>query len=188
MSLHWKEGAGAQLIHKRSGRGGAFPEFKQVGLVKTVKLHKIKCLGRGVPREELIETDYEKRIHTYVRLKCPHCPGELRVREGPSFHKNRNTLVRDHLLECEGWKWIIPPPRKQVKGKPMAGKPGLKQSGLPWIARLQEPRCVDCDSSSADPDSNSSTVSSNEITGVETWVERLVVTPRALAEGPGEQP
>jgi len=133
-----------RVIQRRNGRGGAFPEFKPIGQVKTVKLKKIKCRDRGVPKDSLIESDYEQTIHTHVRLKCPHCPGEVRVRQGVSFHKNRNTMIREHLLECDGFKWMVPPPRKRVKGKPMAGTERLRQADLPWVTRRQQPQGMDC--------------------------------------------
>ena len=164
-----------RVIQRRNGRGGAFPEFKPIGLVKTVKLKKIKCRDRGVPKDSLIESDYEQTIHTHVRLKCPHCPGEVRVRQGPSFHKNRNTMIREHLLECDGFKWMVPPPRKRVKGKPMAGSDRLRQADLPWVTRTRPPQCMDCtEESTASCVSTTDSVQSSTA-GVAEWVERMAV-------------
>ena len=39
---------------RRHGRGGAFPEFRPIGVCKAVKLHEIVSEERGIPSEERI--------------------------------------------------------------------------------------------------------------------------------------
>lgn len=137
MTLTWlaeTEGKNDPFVVRRIGRGGVFPEFKPLGVVKSVKLKTIRSFTRGVPREDTIESTYTRTIHAYIRLKCPHCPGEIRVRQGASYHKNRNTMIRQHLLDCEGWPWIVPPPQKRSKEKPMECRKTLTQPTLDGFA------------------------------------------------------
>ena len=107
-----------KLTKRRNGRGGAFPEFKPIGLIRSVNLKNIKCDDRGVDEVEAANAmKSNEKVH--VRLQCPHCPGEVIVRQGPSYHKNRNTMIRQHLRDvCEGFPWMTPPPRPPPPPKP----------------------------------------------------------------------
>lgn len=123
------------LITRRYGRGGAFPEWKVCGEVESVKLKKVHT---PVERGE-IEPDADcSKGRLYFCLKCPHCPGQVRVLQGPSFHKTKNTVIREHLRnECAGWKYKVPPPKPREKKQtpPDASSISAQTTLLPWTGR-----------------------------------------------------
>jgi hypothetical protein len=114
-SLPRRVGAGTGVGPRASrlSRGGTFPEWKPVGEVLVASLRHVDADedGRGV-------SHVSKAPPVFVRLRCPHCGGEIRVKKS-SYASNRNTAIRVHLARCHQWPWIVPPPRKRCKRKPM---------------------------------------------------------------------
>jgi hypothetical protein len=188
MTLTWlaeTEGKSDPFIVRRMGRGGVFPEFKPLGVVKSVKLKAIRSFTRGVPKEDKIEYNNTRTIHAYIRLKCPHCPGERRVRQGASYHKNRNTMIRQHLLDCEGWPWIVPPPQKRSKEKPMECRKTLTQPTLDGFAVRSMERddvCKVCASETSTSDMSDSVVTdSSDANELSVCVCQLAVVDAAAS-------
>lgn len=99
-------------VARRYGRGGMFPEWRVVGEVECAPLKNLKGMGLdGAERDDVA-------TKTYLCLQCPHCPGQVRVLKGDSFHKTKNTIVRDHLTyECLTWRDIVPAPIKRPPKK-----------------------------------------------------------------------
>jgi hypothetical protein len=106
-------GTGVGPRASRLSRGGTFPEWRPVGEVMVASLRHVDADedGRGV-------SHVSKVPPVYVRLGCPHCGGEVRVKKR-SYASNRNTAIRVHLTRCHRWPWIVPPPRKRCGRKPM---------------------------------------------------------------------
>jgi hypothetical protein len=119
---------------RRSGRGGVFPDWKVVGEVECVKL---KSVHTTAERDEIEASGCKGR--TYFCLQCPHCSGQVRVLKGSSFHKTKNSIIREHLRnECTRWKYKVPPPKPREKKRTPsdASSVSAQTTLLPWTRKL----------------------------------------------------